>query len=167
MQRKIPPGNEIRAAQGDELVWDHATAIEPRPFPGNEVGHGVHQNVAVRQAIHGRRQRLPRGRVAKDPRPFRVLQPSREDFRRAGRMRIDHERERAGIRFHRPSVRRRVLRHRDMILHDLTQLAEPGTVQSQIEARRAFETDALTAYRCMPFAVLLPRTTEEVSRLLP
>ena len=65
-----------------------------------------------------------------------------------------------------PEPNASVLRHRDMILHDLTQLAEPGTVQSQIEARRAFETDALTAYRCMPFAVLLPRTTEEVSRLL-
>ena len=65
-----------------------------------------------------------------------------------------------------PEPNASVLRHRDMILRDLTQLAEPGTVQSQIEARRAFETDALTAYRCMPFAVLLPRTTEEVSRLL-
>ncbi|MFW1443019.1 FAD-binding oxidoreductase, partial [Vibrio parahaemolyticus] len=32
--------------------------------------------------------------------------------------------------------------------------------------RRAFETDALTAYRRMPLAVALPSTTEEVSRLL-
>ena len=59
-----------------------------------------------------------------------------------------------------------VLRHRDMILRDLTALAEPGTVLAQIEARRTFETDGLPAYRCMPFCVLLPRTTEEVSRLL-
>ena len=32
--------------------------------------------------------------------------------------------------------------------------------------RRAFETDALTAYKCMPLAVVLPNTTEEVSRVL-
>ena len=30
--------------------------------------------------------------------------------------------------------------------------------------RRAFETDALTAYRRLPLAVVLPRTTEEVAR---
>ena len=32
--------------------------------------------------------------------------------------------------------------------------------------RRAFETDALTAYRRLPLAVALPRTTEEVARVM-
>src|SRR4029077_5808408 len=32
--------------------------------------------------------------------------------------------------------------------------------------RRAYETDALTAYRTLPVAVLLPAATEEVSRAL-
>ncbi len=32
--------------------------------------------------------------------------------------------------------------------------------------RRTFETDALTAYKCLPLAVVLPTTTEEVSRVL-
>ena len=32
--------------------------------------------------------------------------------------------------------------------------------------RRAFETDALTAYRRLPLAVVLPRTTEEVAKTL-
>src|ERR1700761_3568926 len=32
--------------------------------------------------------------------------------------------------------------------------------------RRAFETDALTAYRRLPLAVVLPRTTEEVAKAL-
>ena len=59
-----------------------------------------------------------------------------------------------------------VLRHRDHILRDLGAIAGPGTLLAHMEARRAFETDALTAYKCLPFAVLLPRTTEEISKLL-
>ncbi|MEL6889064.1 MAG: FAD-binding oxidoreductase, partial [Pseudomonadota bacterium] len=31
---------------------------------------------------------------------------------------------------------------------------------------RAYECDALTAYRCPPLAVVLPRTTEEVAAVL-
>ena len=65
-----------------------------------------------------------------------------------------------------PSPNASVLRHRDMILRDLSAIAAPGTLHSHLEARRAFETDALTAYKCMPLAVLLPRSTEEISRLL-
>jgi glycolate oxidase len=34
------------------------------------------------------------------------------------------------------------------------------------EGRRTFETDALTAYRCLPLLVALPGTTEEVSKIL-
>ena len=65
-----------------------------------------------------------------------------------------------------PEPNASVLRHREHILKDLAAIAGPGTLQSHFEARKAFETDALTAYKCLPFAVLLPRTTEEVSRLL-
>jgi glycolate oxidase len=42
----------------------------------------------------------------------------------------------------------------------------PGAVISDEDGRRAFETDALTAYRSMPLAVVLPRSTEEVSKVL-
>jgi glycolate oxidase len=65
-----------------------------------------------------------------------------------------------------PQPNASVLRHREHILRGLAAIAGPGTLQSHPEARKAFETDALTAYRCMPMAVLLPRSTEEVSRLL-
>ena len=34
------------------------------------------------------------------------------------------------------------------------------------DGRRAYETDALTAYRRLPLAVVLPASTEEVSRVL-
>lgn len=39
----------------------------------------------------------------------------------------------------------------------------PGAVISEAVETRAYECDALTAYRCPPLAVVLPRTTEEVS----
>ncbi|ACP23406.1 glycolate oxidase, subunit GlcD (plasmid) [Sinorhizobium fredii NGR234] len=38
-----------------------------------------------------------------------------------------------------------------------------GAVISSPEETRAYECDALTAYRCPPLAVVLPRTTEEVA----
>ncbi len=37
------------------------------------------------------------------------------------------------------------------------------TISSEDE-RRAYETDALTAYRALPLAVVLPRSTEESQR---
>ncbi|HEX5999202.1 MAG TPA: FAD-linked oxidase C-terminal domain-containing protein [Hyphomicrobiaceae bacterium] len=49
---------------------------------------------------------------------------------------------------------------------DLKRLVPPGTIISDEEGRRAYETDALTAYRRMPLAVALPESTEQVSALL-
>ena len=43
----------------------------------------------------------------------------------------------------------------------------PGEgVIADIDSLRAYETDAFTAYRQTPLAVVLPRTTEEVSKVL-
>ena len=65
-----------------------------------------------------------------------------------------------------PVPDRGVLARRDTIVADLARLVGPGSMISDTDGRRAFETDGLTAYRCMPLAVVLPRTTEEVSRVL-
>ena len=65
-----------------------------------------------------------------------------------------------------PEPDRSVVRQRDAIVADLRRLAPPDTIIADEEGRRAFETDALTAYRRMPLAVALPSSTEEVSRLL-
>ena len=65
-----------------------------------------------------------------------------------------------------PQPNASVLRHRAMILADLTRILGESVVQASPEIRRAFETDALTAYRCMPAAVLLPTTTDEVAKAL-
>ena len=59
-----------------------------------------------------------------------------------------------------------VLARRDAIVTDLARLVGAGGLIADEDGRRAFETDGLTAYRCMPLAVVLPRTTQEVSRLL-
>src|SRR3982751_3916881 len=58
------------------------------------------------------------------------------------------------------------LARRDEILADLAQLVAPEALVTSEDERRAFETDALTAYRKMPLAVVLPSTTEEVSAVL-
>ena len=65
-----------------------------------------------------------------------------------------------------PEPDRAVIRQRAAIVADLAKLVPPGTIIDDEEGRRAYETDALTAYRRLPLAVALPASTEEVSRLL-
>jgi glycolate oxidase len=65
-----------------------------------------------------------------------------------------------------PQPDRVILSKRDTIIEDLRRLVGPPGVIADEDGRRAYETDALTAYRQMPLAVVLPRSTEEVSRLL-
>src|SRR4051812_42242753 len=59
-----------------------------------------------------------------------------------------------------------VVGRRDEILSGLAQLVAPEALVTSEDERRAFETDALTAYRKMPLAVVLPSSTEEVSAVL-
>src|SRR3954465_4049010 len=59
-----------------------------------------------------------------------------------------------------------VIVRRDEILTGLAQLVAPEALVVSEDERRAFETDALTAYRKLPLAVVLPSTTEEVSAVL-
>ena len=59
-----------------------------------------------------------------------------------------------------------ILRRRDEIIRQLKKLVPNAVLITDAEGRRTFETDALTAYRCMPLAVVLPGSTEEVSAIL-
>ncbi|WP_113912381.1 FAD-linked oxidase C-terminal domain-containing protein [Roseovarius dicentrarchi] len=52
------------------------------------------------------------------------------------------------------------------IVARLTAALPPGTVISDVAETRAYECDALSAYRCAPLAVALPRTTAEVATVL-
>ncbi len=65
-----------------------------------------------------------------------------------------------------PDPDRAVLARRDDIVKQLATLVPDAILITDEEGRRTFETDALTAYRCLPLAVVLPSSTEEVSRIL-
>jgi glycolate oxidase len=65
-----------------------------------------------------------------------------------------------------PAPDERVLARRDEILEGLGKLVAHEALIVTEDERRAFETDALTAYRRMPLAVVLPSTTAEVSAVM-
>lgn len=65
-----------------------------------------------------------------------------------------------------PEADRAVLDRSGTIIKDLEALIGSDNVISEEEGRRAFEADALTAYRATPLVVALPRSTEDVSKLL-
>ena len=60
----------------------------------------------------------------------------------------------------------RIMARRDEIIAGLAGLLPDECIVSSENERRVYETDALTAYRKIPLAVVLPRTTEEVSAVL-
>jgi glycolate oxidase len=59
-----------------------------------------------------------------------------------------------------------IVARRDDIVAGLAALVPPECLVVTRDERRAYETDALTAYRRLPLAVVLPRTTEETSRVM-
>ena len=59
-----------------------------------------------------------------------------------------------------------ILARRDAIVAGLAGLLPPECLVTSEDERRAFETDALTAYRRIPLAVALPRTTAEVAAVM-
>ena len=59
-----------------------------------------------------------------------------------------------------------ILARRDEIVAGLAKLLPANALVTSEDERRAFETDALTAYRQLPLAVALPSTTEQVSAVL-
>ncbi len=59
-----------------------------------------------------------------------------------------------------------ILARRQEIIDGLLTILPASCVISSEDERRAYETDALTAYRRLPLAVILPRSTAEVSRAL-
>ncbi len=65
-----------------------------------------------------------------------------------------------------PAPDPKILARRDQIIAGLAALVPPECLVTSEDERRAFETDALTAYRRMPLAVVLPRTTDETSKVM-
>jgi glycolate oxidase len=65
-----------------------------------------------------------------------------------------------------PAVDTRVMARRDEIVAGLRGILPADAVVADPAGLRAYECDALTAYRCPPLAAVLPRTTAEVSAVL-
>ena len=65
-----------------------------------------------------------------------------------------------------PALDAAILSRRDEIVAGLSALLPFECVIASENERRAFETDGLTGYRKLPLAVVLPRTTEEVSAVM-
>ncbi len=65
-----------------------------------------------------------------------------------------------------PEPDARVLARRGAIVAGLRRLLPAEAVIDSEDERRAYETDAFTAYRRLPLAVALPSTTEEVAAVL-
>jgi len=59
-----------------------------------------------------------------------------------------------------------VLSRRAEIVRDLSAMVRGEGVISNEREMRPYESDGLTAYRQLPFVVVLPETTEQVSRVL-
>ena len=65
-----------------------------------------------------------------------------------------------------PEPDRAIIARRAEIVSDLTRLLGADRVIADEDGRRAYETDALTAYRRMPLTVVLPTSTEEVASVM-
>ncbi|MCC7254110.1 FAD-linked oxidase C-terminal domain-containing protein [Hyphomicrobium sp.] len=62
-----------------------------------------------------------------------------------------------------PTPDEAIIARKSEIVAALAAALPAETIVSDPEETRAYECDALTAYRCPPLAVVLPRTTEEVA----
>lgn len=65
-----------------------------------------------------------------------------------------------------PAPDKSILARRDAIIAGLAPLVAPDALITAEDERRPYETDALTAYRRLPLAVVLPSTTQEVAAVL-
>ncbi|MSU90405.1 FAD-binding protein [Rhodobacteraceae bacterium 2CG4] len=65
-----------------------------------------------------------------------------------------------------PRPSQAILARKDEIVARLCRILPPEAVISDPAETRAYECDALTAYRCPPLAAVLPSTTEQVAAVL-
>ena len=65
-----------------------------------------------------------------------------------------------------PASKVSIINAKDRIIGLFSQILEPDSIISDPYETKAYECDGLTAYKCPPLAVLLPKTTEEVSKVL-
>ena len=65
-----------------------------------------------------------------------------------------------------PKLNKFTISNRLEIINKLKKIINPENVLSENEEMKPYETDALSAYKQMPLAVILPENTREVSAVL-
>ena len=65
-----------------------------------------------------------------------------------------------------PEIDQRAIARREAIVAGLAAIVGADAVITEEDERRAYETDAFTAYRAVPLAVVLPASTKEVAAVL-
>ncbi len=65
-----------------------------------------------------------------------------------------------------PKVDNKTIQNRDQIIKDLGKFISKENILSHQDEIKPYETDGLTAYKQKPLIVILPETTEEVSKVL-
>ena len=65
-----------------------------------------------------------------------------------------------------PKIDKKILSNKETIVKKLKEITNSSNVLSHKSELIPYETDALTAYRQIPLVVVLPETTNEVSKIL-
>ena len=65
-----------------------------------------------------------------------------------------------------PRVDRQTLKNKDKIIKDISAFTKKENILSESEELKPYETDGLAAYRQTPMIVVLPESTEEVSKIM-
>ena len=65
-----------------------------------------------------------------------------------------------------PKVDRKLITRKENVIQDLRNIIKAENVLSHRDLIKPFETDALTAYKQKPLAVVFPENTSEVSEIL-
>ena len=65
-----------------------------------------------------------------------------------------------------PKIDRKLLSRKEIIISNLKKIVKDENVLDQQHQIKAYETDALSAYKQKPLVVVFPENTEEVSKVL-
>ena len=65
-----------------------------------------------------------------------------------------------------PKVDRKLLSRKAEVVADLKKIVRSDNILDHEDQTRPFETDALSAYKQKPLAVIFPENTKEVSKIL-
>ena len=65
-----------------------------------------------------------------------------------------------------PKIDRKLISKKVDMIADLKKIIKSENVLDHVDQTRPFETDALSAYKQKPLAVIFPENTEEVSKIL-